>query len=132
MFFISSGSFTITNCTMDDMSSKCNKEDSSFVVQSTPKDDFIVPNKHLETANCFASYLVASGIATPAPDFDNTPVVTATFVFRRTCNDHIKGPVIEVMRILEFIFLLSILPSDPARDVWYDYDSLEGPGFWEL
>jgi hypothetical protein len=134
-------SSTVSNCTIE--KGNATIATGSVTINADLQHSFINAIKCLKTALCEAKFDAAGSLtAHPDPDDDtdydpddpNGPrVATPTYhIYYKSCHcDCLKmkcrGNVatIDLFRIMEFIFLLSILPADPAGDIWYDVQTYD-------
>jgi hypothetical protein len=112
VFYTSSYSITISNCTIDDNSFVTGRYYGTITVNKTIEIAFINALTHIATQNC-DSYFDSYGTLTVKP---NCHCECPRFIV--SCN--IKYPMIDPIRSIKFILLLTMLPSDPANDNYFN------------
>jgi hypothetical protein len=107
----SSCKITISNCTIDDDIFSNGRYYGSVTVNKTIENSFINALSHISTRNC-DSYFDSYGTLKAKP---NVPSRNLQYLMSCVC----KHPMIDSIRRLQFMFLLTMLPSDPANDNYY-------------
>jgi hypothetical protein len=104
IFYVSSSSYkiTISNCTIDDDIFTNGRYYGSVTVIKTLERTFINALSHIVTRNC-DSYFDSYGTLSVKP---NTPSKSSRCLL--SCN--IKPPIIDGLRIVQLLFLLTFLP----------------------
>jgi hypothetical protein len=111
VFSIGSGKLTLSNCTIDDDIFTSGRYTGSVTVDKTIKSTFINGLSHIVTQKC-DSYFDSFGTLTVKP-------YVPTEYFRRIISCNIRKPTIDPFRYFEFLFLLTILTSDPSSDNYF-------------
>jgi hypothetical protein len=104
---------TISNCTIDDDIFTNGRYYGSVTVNKTIENSFINALSHISTLNC-DSYFDSYGTLTVKPN-----VPTRKSICLMSCI--YKYPMIDSLRRLQFMFLLTMLPSDPANDNYFEF-----------
>jgi hypothetical protein len=104
---------TISNCTIDDDIFTNGRYYGSVTVNKTIENSFINALLHISTRNC-DSYFDSYGTLSAKPI-----APTRKSVYLMTCI--YKRPIIDSLRRLQFMFLLTMLPSDPAKDNYFEF-----------
>jgi hypothetical protein len=112
IFYTNSGSITLINCTIDDDIFTNGRYIGSVTVSKTIQSTFINALSHIATRKC-DSYFDSYGSLTVKL---NAPTGSCRYLI--SCN--IRRPLIDPLRFMEFIFLLTMLPSDPSNDYYFD------------
>jgi hypothetical protein len=100
---------TISNCTIDDDIFANGRYYGSVIVSKMIESSFINALSHIATRNC-DSYFDSYGTLTAKP---NVPSLMTCIC---------KHPMIDSFRRLQFMFLLTMLPSDPAKDNYFEFN----------
>jgi hypothetical protein len=116
VFYVSLYKVTISNCTIDDDIFSKTRYYGPVTVNKTIKRTFINGLSHIVTQKC-DSYFDSYGTLTVNPC---GPCECSRCLI--SCNN--KLPTIDPLRIRQFIFLLTLLPSDPSNDNYFDFDCL--------
>jgi hypothetical protein len=112
VFTIYSGKLTLLNCTIDDDIFTSRRFTGSVTVVKTIKSTFINALSHIATQKC-DSYFDSFGTLSVKP-------YVPTEYFRNLISCNIRKPIIDPFRYFEFIFLLTMLPSDPSYDNYFN------------
>jgi hypothetical protein len=99
---------TISNCTIDDDIFTNGRYYGSVTISKTIQNSFINALSHIFTHNC-DSYFDSYGTLTVKP---NVPTRKSICLMSCVC----KHPMIDSLLKFQFMFLLTMLPSDPAKD----------------
>jgi hypothetical protein len=105
---------TISNCTIDDDIFSNGRYYGSVTVNKTIENSFINALSHISTRNC-DSYFDSYETLTAKP---NVPTRKSICFMSCIC----KYPMIGSIRRLQFMFLLTMLPSDPANDNYFEFN----------
>jgi hypothetical protein len=117
IFYAASGKITISNCTIDDDIISNARYSRSVSFTKMIQRSFIHALSHISTQKC-DSYFDSYGTLSVKPIVPSQTTKNPCLGFMScVC----KRPMIDPLRIMEFIFLLTILPSDPSND--YNFDS---------
>jgi predicted outer membrane repeat protein len=122
-YFSNSYKITISNCTIDNTRYSGG---GSIIFTQTIKHSFIHALSHIVTRICdsnFDSYGTLSAKPIVPPQSTKNPCIG----YFMSCN--IKKPTIDPFRCIEFIFLLTVLPSDPSNDYKFYSHQIFGSGF---
>jgi hypothetical protein len=106
--FYTSYKITISNCTIDGDIFSNGRYYGSVTVNKSIESSFINALSHISTQYC-DSYFDSYGTLTAKP---NVPSKIPRLLMSCNC----KCPMIDPLRYIQFIFLLTFLPSDPAND----------------
>jgi hypothetical protein len=109
----SSVKITISNCTIDDDIFTKGRYSGSVTVIKTITKSFINALSHIVTQHC-DSYFDSYGTLSAKP---NVPSKTARNLMSYNC----QRPMIDALKFLQFLFLLTFLPSSPANDCYFDF-----------
>jgi hypothetical protein len=113
----SSAKITLSNCTIDDDIISKTRYSGSVTFTKTIERSFIHALSHISTQKC-DSYFDSYGTLTANPDIP--PQNTKDRCFGCFTPHNIKKAMIDPFRSIEFIFLLTILPSNPSNDYYFD------------
>jgi hypothetical protein len=111
VFYSASNKITISNCTVDDDIFTSGRYYGSVTVVENIVNTFINALSHIATQRC-DSYFDSYGTLTVKP---NTPSRNSPCLM--TCNS--KCPTIDALRFVQFLFLLTFLPSGHANDDYF-------------
>jgi hypothetical protein len=112
IFYVtSSGKVTLSNCTIDDDIFTNGRYTGSVTVIKTITKTFINALSHISTQLC-DSYFDSYGTLTVEPTL---PSQSPRYLMSCNC----KRLTIDLINSMQFIFLLTFLPSDPANDDYY-------------
>jgi hypothetical protein len=111
---ISSNKITISNCTIDDDIFTNGRYSGSVTVIKTITKSFINALSHIVTQHC-DSYFDSYGTLSAKP---NSPSIISHCIMSYNC----QRPMIDALRNLQFLFLLTFLPSNPAKDYYFDFN----------
>jgi predicted outer membrane repeat protein len=112
----SSCKITLSNCTIDDDIFTRGRYYGSVTVIKPITKSFINALSHIATQRC-DSYFDSYGTLSVKP---NTPSKTLRCLI--SCNN--ICPMNDLLRYIQFIFLLTFLPSDPAKGYYFDSNHL--------
>jgi len=116
VFYASSYKITISNCTIDDDIFSKTRYYGPVTVNKTIEKTIINILSHIVIQKCDSYFdLYWAGIVNP-----NIPSKNSRCLI--SCNN--KLPTIDPLRIRQFIFLLTLLPSDPSNDDYFDFNCL--------
>jgi hypothetical protein len=101
----------ISNCTIDDDIISNTRYVGGFTINKTIENAFINALSHIATKSC-DSYFDSYGTLTAKP---NAPSKNPRYLM--SCNKHTS---INPLRSMQFMFLLTMLPSDPASDYYFN------------
>jgi hypothetical protein len=105
---------TISNCTIDDDIFANGRYYGSVTVNKTNENTFINALSHISTRNC-DSYFDSYGTLTAKP-------VVSSRNLRYLMSCVCKHPMIDPLLKFKFMFLLTVLPSDPANDNYFEFN----------
>jgi hypothetical protein len=117
----STGKITLSHCTNDNSAYT-----GSVIFSAMSEETFIHALSHIVTQKCdsnFDSY----GTLTVKPIVPSPSTHNLCSRYLISCN--FKNPIIDPLRIMEFIFLLVFLPLDPANDYYFNSNCYLHVGF---
>ena len=113
---ISSNKITISNCTIDDDIFTNGRYSGNVTITKTITKSFINALSHIVTQHC-DSYFDSYGTLSVKP---NSPSIISHCIMSYNC----QRPMIDALRNLQFLFLLTLLPSNPAKDHYFDFNCI--------
>jgi hypothetical protein len=117
VFYVSSGKVTISNCTIDDDIISNARYSGSVSFTKMIERSFIHALSHISTQKC-DSYFDSYGTLTAKPPGSPQRTKDRCFGCFTQCN--IKNPTIDPFIIMELLFILTVIPSDPSNDYYFD------------
>jgi hypothetical protein len=108
---------TISNCTIDDDIISNSRYTGTVIFTKMIERSFIHALSHISTHKC-DSYFDSYGTLTAQPIVPSQSTKHPCFGYCMSFN--FKRPAINPFRIMEFIFLLTVLPSYPSIDYYID------------
>jgi hypothetical protein len=110
----SSCKITISNCTIDDDIFTNGRYYGSVAVNKVIENSFINALSHIATRNC-DSYFDSYGTLTAKP-------IDPSRCLRCLMSCVCKHPMIDSLLKFQLMFLLTMLPSDPAKDNYFEFN----------
>jgi hypothetical protein len=118
----SSCKITISNCTIDDDIFTNGRYYGSVTVNKTIENSFINALSHISTRNC-DSFFDSYGTLTAKP---NVPSRKSRNFMSCIC----KCSMIDLLRIIQFIFLLTMFPSNLTNNYYMDLNFFKAWLYW--
>ena len=117
------GNITISNCTIDDDIFTNERYEGNVTMNKTIERTFINALSHIVTNKCDSFF----DLYWPPTVEPNVPAECPRYLM--SCI--MKHLIIYPFRIIEFIFLLTMLPSDPSNDNYFDSNCIFLTDFFE-